>query len=337
MVFGAVVLGGLTRLTESGLSIVTWKLLGEKMPTTNEEWEEEFQRYQQFPEYKLQKSSMTLEEFKRIWWLEFTHRSWGRAIGAFFAVPAMFFWAKGWLTPPLKKRVLVFGSLIGAQGLMGWYMVKSGLDDEKFKHPSEIVRVSQYRLATHLGLAFVLYTGFLWSALDLILPAVKPAVIPSGFKSLKILTHSCKAFVFLTAISGVFVAGLDAGLVYNSFPKMGDNWVPKEILVYEPVMTNFTENPSTVQFDHRVLGITTLSLISGLWLLSRRRQLPKRAHRAANALMAMGWLQVTLGITTLLHYVPISLASLHQTGSLALLSCAIWLSHELKHLKKIVK
>ncbi|CAB0013301.1 unnamed protein product [Nesidiocoris tenuis] len=334
MVFGAVVLGGLTRLTESGLSMVTWKLLGEKLPRTDEEWENEFNRYKQFPEFKMQNSQMTLEEFKRIWWLEYGHRTWGRCIGAFFLLPAAYFWARGAFNPAMKKRILAFGTLIGAQGLMGWYMVKSGLEEERFQGPADIVRVSQYRLASHLTLAFILY-------------------------------------------SGAFVAGLDAGLVYNSFPKMGDHWFPKELLEYSPLLSNFTENPVTVQFDHRILGTTTLCLISGLWLLSRRVMLPARTRKAVNALAVLGWCQVKcqamlsiamknqllmllnviswifdslsdkfvnffafqvgLGIATLLYYVPIHLAATHQSGSLLVLSSAIWLTHELKHMKRIVK
>ncbi|BET01742.1 Cytochrome C oxidase assembly protein [Nesidiocoris tenuis] len=337
MVFGAVVLGGLTRLTESGLSMVTWKLLGEKLPRTDEEWENEFNRYKQFPEFKMQNSQMTLEEFKRIWWLEYGHRTWGRCIGAFFLLPAAYFWARGAFNPAMKKRILAFGTLIGAQGLMGWYMVKSGLEEERFQGPADIVRVSQYRLASHLTLAFILYSGFLWTALDHLLPAIKPESLPKGVAPLRRLAHLSKGFAFLTAISGAFVAGLDAGLVYNSFPKMGDHWLPKELLEYSPLLSNFTENPVTVQFDHRILGTTTLCLISGLWLLSRRVMLPARTRKAVNALAVLGWCQVGLGIATLLYYVPIHLAATHQSGSLLVLSSAIWLTHELKHMKRIVK
>ncbi|XP_073998698.1 heme A synthase COX15 isoform X2 [Rhodnius prolixus] len=253
MVFGAVVLGGITRLTESGLSMVTWKLLGEKLPTSPEQWESEFNRYKEFPEFKMKNSSMTLEEFKWLWWMEYAHRTWGRCIGAFFLLPATLFWYKGWFSSPMKKRVIAFAALIAAQGLMGWYMVKSGLEEDRFQSQSEVVRVSQYRLASHLALAFILYTGFLWAALDHLIPALKPATLAPGARAFRMMAHSCKGFAFLTAISGAFVAGLDAGLVYNSFPKMGDNWIPKEIMSLAPTISNFTENPVTVQFDHRVL------------------------------------------------------------------------------------
>lgn len=337
MVFGAVILGGITRLTESGLSMVTWKLFGEKPPLNQQDWENEFEKYKQYPEYKMKNTDITLDEFKWIWWMEYGHRMWGRAIGAFFLLPATFFWLKGWLPPAMKKRVVVLGALIGAQGLMGWYMVKSGLEEDRFRTQSDVVRVSQYRLASHLGLAFVLYTGFLWSALDHLLPAHTWTEVTKATRRFRALAHASKGLVFLTAFSGAFVAGLDAGLVYSSFPKMGDKWIPDEILSLSPAISNITENPVTVQFDHRILGTITLSIISGLWLVSRRTALPPRVKKAANALAAMGWMQVALGISTLLYYVPVSLAAMHQSGSLILLSIAVWLTHELKHVKRIVK
>ncbi|KRT84831.1 hypothetical protein AMK59_253 [Oryctes borbonicus] len=337
MVFGAVVLGGVTRLTESGLSMVTWKLLGEKMPKTEEEWITEFKKYQQYPEFKIKNREMTLSEFKYIWYMEYGHRMWGRAIGAVFLIPAAIFWSRGMFNRALKIRVLAFGALIGAQGLMGWYMVKSGLED-RFHGASDIPRVSHYRLASHLGLAFILYTLFLWSALDNLLPVgtIQTAnrEIVKAARKFRMFAHSCKGMVFLTAISGAFVAGLDAGLVYNSFPKMADKWIPDDILALEPKASNITENPTTVQFNHRVLGTITLTLVSAMWLMSRKRILPPRAYTAATAFGIMAWIQVILGISTLLTYVPVSLAASHQAGSLMTLSTAVWLTHELKKLPK---
>ncbi|XP_056632645.1 cytochrome c oxidase assembly protein COX15 homolog [Diorhabda sublineata] len=338
MVFVAVVLGGVTRLTESGLSMVTWKLLGEKMPWTEAEWQEEFERYQQFPEFKIKNKDITLNEFKFIWFMEYTHRQWGRAIGVAFALPAIYFWARGRFSSSLKKRILAFGTLIGAQGLMGWYMVKSGLED-RFQGPNDVPRVSQYRLASHLSLAFILYTLFLWSALDILTPAATIAVtsksIIKASRKFRMLAHTAKGLVFLTAVSGAFVAGLDAGLVYNSFPKFANRWIPEDILAFSPKIVNFTENPTTVQFDHRILGTTTLCVITALWYMSKRRVLPPKAYKAMTLLGALAYLQVTLGITTLLTYVPVSIAASHQTCSLAVLSAAVWLTHELKRLPKI--
>lgn len=280
---------------------------------------------------------MTLSEFKMIWFMEYGHRMWGRLIGAFYAIPAVYFWSRGYLDRGMKIRTVAFGALIAAQGLMGWYMVKSGLED-RFQHESDVPRVSQYRLASHLGFAFVLYTLFLWSALDKLLPAQKLlGQIPAATFKFKGLAHATKAAVFITAMSGALVAGLDAGLVYNSFPKMADRWIPSDILAMSPTLRNFTENPTTVQFDHRVLGTATLTLITGVFMLSRRRVLPPRAYTAATAVAAMGWLQVLLGITTLLTYVPVPLAASHQSGSLLLLSFAIWLTHEMKMVKRLPK
>lgn len=279
---------------------------------------------------------MTLEEFKFIFWMEYGHRMWGRWIGAYFALPAAYFWSRGYFNKGMKIRVGAFGLLIGLQGLMGWYMVKSGLED-RFQGENDVPRVSQYRLASHLSLAFVLYSLFLWSALDHLLPAQKLQQVTAAALRFRRLAHVSKAMVFLTAVSGAFVAGLDAGLVYNSFPKFADRWIPTDILAFSPTLRNFTENPTTVQFDHRVLGTAALTLISGLWLLSRRCKLPPRAHKAATAVAVMGWLQVVLGISTLLTYVPVPLAASHQSGSLVLLSFAIWLTHELKLLKRIPK
>lgn len=263
---------------------------------------------------------------------------WGRAIGAFFALPAAYFWYRGYLNRSMKIRTIIFGALIGAQGLMGWYMVKSGLENERFQGPNDVPRVSQYRLASHLTFAFVLYALFLWNAFDILLPAQKMVgAVTKASGRFRALAHTTKGMIFLTALSGAFVAGLDAGLVYNSFPKMADKWIPSDILALTPVLSNFTENPTTVQFDHRLLGTATLTLITGMFLLSRKYVLPPRAYKAATAVALMGWMQVLLGISTLLTYVPVPLAASHQSGSLVLLSLAIWLTHELKYVKYLPK
>ncbi|XP_076166028.1 heme A synthase COX15 isoform X2 [Ptiloglossa arizonensis] len=345
MIFVAVILGGVTRLTESGLSMVTWKLFGERMPITENQWNIEFERYKQFPEYKITNQNMTLKEFKHIWWMEYLHRMWGRLIGAVFIVPATYFWAKGMLRPGMKIRVAILGSLIGLQGLMGWYMVKSGLED-RFVEPSDVPRVSQYRLAAHLGLAFIIYIGFLRNALDHLIPAqnlmlntssINIAYIEQKLKRFKILVHSTKGLVFLTALSGAFVAGMDAGLIYNTFPKMANKWLPDDILAISPTWKNFTENPTAVQFDHRLLGIASLFLITYIGIASRNHTLPGNTKKAIAAVLCAGYLQVLLGISTLLYHVPIPLAASHQSGSLLVLSTMTWLCHELKYLKNIVK
>ncbi|KAK0395868.1 hypothetical protein QR680_001469 [Steinernema hermaphroditum] len=313
MVYGAVALGGVTRLTESGLSMVNWDLFRTmKPPLSQKDWEQEFERYKQYPEYKFKSSGeeMTLSEFKFIWSMEYTHRMWGRAIGLAFLIPCAYFWARGRFTGAMKKRMVVAGSLLISQGLIGWWMVKSGLDPSKNSN-ADIPRVSQYRLATHLSLAFVLYTIFLWTGLSNVLkPHDHSKVLKIG--KLRGLAHGSKTLIFLTAVMGAFVAGLDAGLVYNSWPKYADRWVPEHLLVLDPKWKNFFENQTTVQFLHRNLAYLTLFSISATWLVGRRMQLSRRARIALHGLMFMGYTQAVLGISTLVHFVPVWLAALHQ-------------------------
>ncbi|KAK6638690.1 hypothetical protein RUM43_006957 [Polyplax serrata] len=336
MVGGAITLGGYTRLTESGLSMVNWHFTFESAPQTEQDWINEFNKYKEFPEFKQLKSDLTLEQFKSIWTTEFIHRSWGRCIGIFFLIPAVSYMMKGYFNPALKKRVFVFGALIAAQGLLGWYMVKSGLEN-RFSEPTDIPRVSQYRLAAHLGLALTLYTGLMWTALDLLMPTQTISKALPHLKKLKILANSCKGMVFLTALSGAFVAGLDAGLVYNSFPKMSDKWIPDDIFSLSPMYKNFFENPTTVQFNHRILGISTFTLAVVTSILTRWYTLPQKCRRAGTVLGVAACLQVSLGIATLLHHVPVGEALAHQTGSVLLLTTAIWLAQSLKKIKYVPK
>ena len=257
MCFGAVVLGGVTRLTESGLSMVDWKLFGRPPPMDEAAWLIEFEKYKQSPEFKWKNSDIGMTEFKFIWWMEYGHRMWGRTIGAFFYIPAGIMWARGYFNAAIKKRVLIGGTLLACQGLLGWYMVKSGLDHANFEGPNDVPRVSQYRLAAHLSSAVALYSFMLWNSLNIIKPAQKivldnlvadKAKALQGFRKLAMGT---KGLVFATLVSGAFVAGLDAGLTYNSFPLMAGRVIPEDLFAYAPWLSNFTENPTTVQFDHR--------------------------------------------------------------------------------------
>uniref|UniRef100_A0A8C8WXD3 Cytochrome c oxidase assembly homolog COX15 n=1 Tax=Panthera leo TaxID=9689 RepID=A0A8C8WXD3_PANLE len=265
-VAGAVILGGMTRLTESGLSMVDWNLIKEmKPPTHQEEWEAEFQKYQQFPEFKILNHDMTLAEFKFIWYMEYSHRMWGRLVGLTYILPAAYFWRKGWLSRGMKGRVLALCGLVCFQ-------------------------VSQYRLAAHLGSALVLYCASLWTSLSLLLPQHK---LPETRQLLWLrrCAHGTAGLVFLTALSGAFVAGLDAGLVYNSFPKMGESWIPEDLFTFSPILRNVFENPTMVQFDHRILGITSVTAVTVLYFLSRRIPLPRRTKMAAVTLLALAYTQ----------------------------------------------
>uniref|UniRef100_A0AC35UDH0 Cytochrome c oxidase assembly protein COX15 n=1 Tax=Rhabditophanes sp. KR3021 TaxID=114890 RepID=A0AC35UDH0_9BILA len=335
MVYGAVAIGGLTRLTESGLSMTQWDLIKTMKPPLNEkEWQEEFARYKTFPEYQFKNKhgEMTLSDFKFIFYMEYFHRMWGRAIGVAFLAPAAYLWAKGRFSTGMKKRVVAAGTLLVGQGLVGWWMVKSGLDPSENSN-NEIPRVSQYRLATHLSLAFILYTQFLMMGLShVFVPADHSAI--KGIGKFKGLTHATKALVFVTALMGAFVAGLDAGLVFNSWPKYAEDWIPDNLLSRSPVWKNFTENDVTVQFMHRNLAYLTLLSITGTWFVGRRLPLSRRARIALNGLIVMGFTQAALGITTLLNNVPTSLAALHQSGSMALLTFAMWLASEIRRIPK---
>jgi len=316
-----------------------WPLAGKPPPRTREEWQEEFEKYKLSPEFKWKNFDISMEDFKFIWYMEYIHRMWGRTIGAAFYIPAAAFWMKGMLTPTLKKRVMLMGGLLGFQGLLGWYMVKSGLDHNNFLGPSDVPRVSQYRLAAHLSSAVVLYSVLFWNAKEILFPSwrISPHQVTPAMAQLRKMVISSKALVFLTLVSGAFVAGLDAGLVYNSFPKFADRWIPEDLLSFSPALRNVTENPTCVQFDHRILGVTSLALITATAAKAARTPgLPPHIRTAALALGAMGWMQVCLGVSTLLLYVPVHLAAMHQSGALATLSVAMWTAHDMKFMK-IVK
>lgn len=287
------------------------------------------------------RSDMTLEEFKRIFWFEYAHRMWGRAIGVLFVVPAAVFAANGWLAQlQLGWWSLGVASLIGLQGVLGWYMVKSGLDPA-LEEQGRVPRVSQYRLAAHLGSAFAIYALCLWRALSLLLlppPSSSVAVPPHPrLRTLPRMAGATAALVFVTALSGSLVAGLDAGLIYNEFPLMGGRIVPSEALQLRPVVRNFTENPAMVQFQHRYLGMATACAVAALWFAARPVPLWFRARFAVNGMLATAGVQVTLGIATLLYLVPTPLAAAHQAGSLTLLSLALWFAHELNHWRRIAR
>ncbi|KAJ1926935.1 Cytochrome c oxidase assembly protein cox15 [Tieghemiomyces parasiticus] len=354
-VFGIVVWGGVTRLTESGLSIVEWNLIrGMKPPTSEAEWIEEFEKYKQFPEYKQLNQHMTLEEFKFIFFMEWGHRIWGRLIGLTFILPGAYFAYKGWMSPAIRKRVAIIAGLICFQGVLGWYMVKSGLDQALMEKPGAVPRVSQYRLAAHLGSAFLIYTGMVATGLSVLrqnslragrLASLAPLLNSAQLNRLRGSTHGLAMLVFITAISGAFVAGLDAGLLYNTFPLMGGRLVPPTEELWDPhfasdpatrsgMLKNVFENPTTVQFNHRVLAVTTFTAITAVYLASRRLSLPKSVRVTLHSLMGLAVVQVSLGISTLIYLVPTELAAAHQAGSLSLLTATLCLMNFLKRVPK---
>jgi len=353
LVYSIVVLGGLTRLTESGLSITEWKpVTGSVPPLDAEAWNREFDLYKSSPEYRILNADLTLEEFKFIYKMEWSHRQLGRTIGLVFAVPAIALMA--YKRYPLKFKMKLGGiaGLIGFQGFIGWWMVSSGLKED-LTNP----RVSQYRLATHLGTAFLVYIAMLHTSLKILVPTT-PEITATGAKFLALplfrrALFSLGALTFVTAMSGAFVAGLDAGLIYNDFPYMGNSYIPPigELVTPLPslsddagtisrVLHNMFENPVLAQLDHRILAVSTAASTFGLaaWTSLKRRQgqLPRIAGRGMTGLSIMVLMQASLGICTLWYLVPTPLAAAHQAGSLAVLSGIVILSCRLRRVPRTV-
>ena len=319
MITAMVILGGLTRLTEAGLSIVDWKpLMGTLPPLTDAEWAQVFAAYQQFPEYRLQNHGMSLSEFKFIFWMEYAHRLLGRLIGLVFALPLAWFALRRMLSTATLVRFLVLLFLGGLQGVVGWYMVKSGLVD--------VPRVSQYRLVLHLALAILALSLTLWYAFDLSWP---PGPKEPARRSLCVgFTTGLLVLVGLQIGSGGLVAGLRAGHAFPTWPTMGGYWVPPSIGALSPWYLNLFENPITVQFFHRNFALLVATLVVIYCAYHWRRGLPARLRLALHGLAGLIVLQVVLGILTLIFQVPVALASLHQFGALLIWCLLLFLCHQ---------
>lgn len=333
---------------------------------SQEDWEAEFAKYRSSPEFKILNSRMTLEEFKSIYWMEWIHRLWGRFIGLSFVLPAAYFVARRRVSRNMAVRLLGIAGLIGFQGFIGWWMVKSGLKDDLFA-PGSHPRVSQYRLTAHLGAAFVCYLAMLWNGLDILrtnkvlktcaaspdkAQGVLQALKNPALKPFKRYVGLLAGLVFITAMSGGLVAGLDAGLIYNEFPYMGLGLTPPKSELWDKFYSreedgsdlwwrNILENPSLVQLDHRILATTTFTAVMALWAFSRRGAmstvLPRAAKKGVHGVVGFALLQVTLGICTLLYLVPTHLASAHQAGALALLTWTVVLGSRVWFPKQAAK
>jgi len=314
-----VVIGGITRLTESGLSIVSWAPIGGAIPPLDHaDWERLFAEYQLSPQYRQINQGMSLEAFRTIFWWEYVHRLWGRLIGVAFLAPLLWFGATGRLARRLRLPLVVIFGLGGLQGALGWWMVASGLRDVPW--------VSPYRLTAHLALALLIYAATLWIALGLLRQGAPAASSPATRRA----AFAIVALVFATILAGGFVAGTDAGLIYNSFPWMGDGLIPSDYR--NPalgLLQNAFENQPAVQLHHRVLAVTTVIAVAWFWGAARPRIVSIGARRALDLLLAMALLQASLGISTLLLRVPIPLAALHQAGAVALLTAALFAAHAL--------
>lgn len=322
-------------------------MTGSLPPLSEADWASEFFKYQSSPEFHLLNPHMTLDEFKGIYWMEWIHRQWGRAVGIGFVLPALYFIARRRVSKPVMINLAGIAGLIGFQGFIGWWMVKSGLKDDLFasgSHP----RVSQYRLTAHLGTAFLCYSAMLWNGLSILrsnkLLSMDPMLAAKALTTLaapqlKVFRRSVAGLavlMFTTAMSGGLVAGLDAGLIYNEFPKMGLGLTPPKSELFDEFYSrdpeqkdlywrNALENPSLVQLDHRILATTTFTSVMALWAYSKlsptmRRFLPRAAKRGVHGVVGFVFMQVILGISTLVYLVPLPLASAHQAGSLALLT-----------------
>lgn len=323
MVYAMVLIGGFTRLTYSGLSIVEWKpLTGWLPPLTEEQWEAAFAEYKRFPEYREINAGMALGEFQRIFLIEYAHRLWGRLIGVAFLVPFVVFFARGWIDSRLLPRLLLMFALGGLQGAVGWYMVQSGLIDEP--------DVSAYRLTLHLGLALVILAYMLWVALELLDPAADRAAKAPAAAGRRRVAWGLVGLVFITILSGGLVAGINAGFAYNTFPTMDGEWIPSALFALDPFVVNFFEDVTTVQFDHRLLALATVTAVLAFWGWAHRAGLAWRARLAVDVLTATALIQATLGVATLLLIVPLPLALLHQAGAVALLSAAVWMAFEVR-------
>lgn len=331
LVFCIVVVGGATRLTESGLSIVEWKPFTGILPPLNlQDWQLLFEKYQRYPEFLMVNHTMSLEQFKSIFWLEYIHRMIARFIGFAFLLPWLFFMV--FRSAETKDHIKLAGIFLlgGLQGLMGWYMVKSGLVDKP--------DVSQYRLTAHLFLAIIIFTTMFWMALKFAAKGAKPKSF--GYRP-RIFNHKHKflsfalpfmlVLVLVMVISGGFVAGTKAGHIYNTFPKMGDTWIPGSAFSLKPLWINALDNPVMIQLLHRALAIFTFAFVlitTVVTILSKKTLAEKVAVFNVFLLLC---LQVILGIITLMHSVPIHLGILHQANAVIVLSLVIYANYRFKY------
>ncbi len=326
MTFAVVVIGGITRLTLSGLSIVEWKpFTGVIPPMGDAAWQKMFEAYQQFPEYRTWRADMSIAEFKSIFMWEYLHRLAARTIGVVFLLPFLFFWLRGWLNGPLLRRSLALFALGAMQGFMGWYMVMSGLVDR----PS----VSHYRLAAHLSIAFCIFGYALWLARELRVDAWK---VSTTAATKRMMTRGLALTGVVLAVQivwGAFVAGLKAGKLYPTFPLMGGRLTPPDLLSLDPVTRNFLENPSAVQWSHRVIGTILALIVITLAIRVMNATADERSKRLNLALLTLIIAQYALGVLTVLHAVPVLLGVLHQSTALVILG--VWLTwfHHVRSLR----
>lgn len=315
MVVAMMLIGAITRLTESGLSMVEWRpLFGALPPFSDAEWERVFALYRQTSQYQLANEGMSLPEFKTIFWWEFIHRLWGRLIGAVFAMPLLFFWVTKRVPQGYMPHFLALFVLGGLQGLIGWWMVKSGFVDR--------TEVSQYRLTVHLGMAFAILGYLEWVALRLMRGQALHR--PHRLRRRAVVVM---IIAFITVLSGGLVAGSNAGLIFNTWPLMDGGFTPPHYL--GDGWVSLFEDHGTIQFDHRVMAYITIAAVIYLFAGARKQAVTGQAKRAVTALMHMVVLQAAIGIATLLFVVPLTAAVLHQMGAAIFFGLSVWAVHAL--------
>ena len=326
LIFAMVVLGGVTRLTRSGLSIVEWQpIMGVVPPLTERQWASEFEKYRQTPEYRKVNSGMTLDSFQRIYYVEWTHRLLGRLIGVAFFFPLLYFALRRRLPKALLPKLGAIFVLGGLQGALGWFMVQSGLVD--------VPRVSPYRLAAHLLLAVAIYAYVVWIVLGLLRPN-DGAPQQNGLRA---FGWTVTALVFLMILAGAFVAGTKAGFVFNTFPLMHDAFLPPGLYAMEPWWVNLFENVATVQFNHRVLAYVLLATVLVYWWRGRNATPLHATRHLFDALLVAVLVQFGLGVSALLLVVPVWLGAAHQGGALIVLTIALALNHSLRNDARVAR
>jgi cytochrome c oxidase assembly protein subunit 15 len=326
MVFLMVIVGGVTRLTHSGLSMVEWRpLIGIIPPFGEAQWMEVFNKYKQFPEYQKINIGMTLSEFKGIFYWEYGHRVLGRLVGMVFFFPWVIFLIQKRIERKLNLKLLLLFILGGSQGLLGWYMVKSGLVNDP--------NVSHYRLASHLGLAFIICGYGFWIMMDLMNPN---QIKNEAAKSMRIWALVITALTSVQIVYGAFVAGLKAGFMYNTFPKMNGEWIPSVAFDLSPFILNFLENHAMVQFMHRVVAWLLLFSVLAFFFVARTKNLSVRQARSILFMMLMVIIQFALGVWTLLATVPVSLGATHQAGACVFFIIMIYVIHSFSGSKNTI-
>lgn len=320
VILAMITVGGLTRITGSGLSITEWDpIMGVIPPLSDAAWQDAFAKYRHIPQYIRENQGMSLAEFEGIFWWEWAHRLLGRLLGVLFFVPFAWFAWTGAIKRVEWPRMLLLFTLGGLQGFVGWWMVESGLETR--------VSVSQYRLAIHLGVALILLVAILWTALEY-LRGPEKQTCRSPFARWALVVAG---LVYLQMLLGALVAGLHAGLLYNTWPSMDGRAIPEDAFSFAPWWLNFFENPGTVQFDHRVGAYLVVAVVAGLWWNESKAKLAGFAQRSGNALLHITLFQIVLGIVTLLMQAPEFLAAAHQLTAALLLCTAVWHVFELRY------